>query len=168
MTVDLPIPFLQERIRELQTALFFSEHESLLKIPTHVIHTDIVDDAGQIWFVVPSPVQSIHEFDRDFPAKLDFFRKGKDYYLKIKGLASFITSEDEMIGFVNREIRDRIARKEAVVMRVRIQQADYFEAYPKQAQNWLKYGGSQLFNWLLNPQYDHKNPQLVAIPITIE
>ena len=169
MTRDLTIPFLQEKIQELQSALFFADMNSLLTIPTHVITAEVVDDAAQIWFVVPSRGPSAHEFDKEFSAKLDLFKKGKDFYLKIKGVATIVTDETEMIGFESAEIRSRIQQGGAMVIKVKVQQADYFAATPKPAtQNWIKNSSAHLFNWLLNPEYDQENPQLVAIPIVLE
>jgi general stress protein 26 len=169
MTRDLTVPFLQEKIQELQNALFFAELNSLLTIPTHVITAEVVDDAAQIWFVVPSTSRSAHEFDKEFSAKLDFFKKGKDFYLKVKGIATIVTDEKEMIGFDSKEIRKRIQQGNAMVIKVKVQQADYFASTSKPAaQNWIKNSGAHIFNWLLNPEYDQENPQLVAIPITLD
>jgi len=169
MTRDLTIPFLQEKIQELQSALFFAELNSLLTIPTHVITAEVVDDAAQIWFVVPNRGLAANEFDKEFSAKLDFFKKGKDFYIKIKGIANIVTDEKEMIGFESKEILCSIQQGDAMVIKVRVQHADYFEATPKPAtQSWIKNSGAHLFNWLLNPEYDRENPQLVAIPISIE
>lgn len=169
MTRDLTIPFLQEKIQALQNALFFAEINSLFTIPTHVITAEVVDDAAQIWFVVPCQGASVEAFDREFSAKLDFFKKGKDFYLKVKGIATIVTDEKEMIGFESREIRSRIQKGDAMVIKVKVQQADYFESSPKPAaQNWIKNSGAHLFNWLMNPEYNQENPQLVAIPITFE
>ncbi|HMH33134.1 MAG TPA: pyridoxamine 5'-phosphate oxidase family protein [Puia sp.] len=167
MTTELTIPFLKKKIQELQSALFFAESDSILKMPTHVISAEVTDDKAQIWFVVPRPAQCVHQFDQEFPAKLDFFRKGKDFYLKIKGTAAIVSDETQITDALSPEIMQRVKNKEAVLMRVKIQHADYFEATPKPAQNWLQYSGVQLYNWLLNPEFDVKNPQLVTIPIRI-
>src|SRR5258708_33563719 len=76
---------------ELQSALFFTETASLLKLPTHIVSDVEIDILGRIWFVIPKPVQQIEEFEKEIPAKLDFFKKGKDFFVKVKGKASLIT-----------------------------------------------------------------------------
>ena len=53
-----------------------------LKIPACVVKVLETDELGQLWFMIPKPPQSIHAFDKTFPVELDFFRKGRDYYLK--------------------------------------------------------------------------------------
>ena len=168
MTTELTIPFLKDKIRKLKQALFFAENDSLLKLPTHLISAETTDDAAQIWFVIPSPGQCVHQFDQEFPAKLDFFKKGVDFYLKIKGQATIVTDESKMTEDISVEIRKKIQNKEAVLVRVKIQHADYFEATPKPSQNWIVNSGSQLYNWLLNSEFDVRNPQLVTIPIRLE
>ena len=167
MKTDLNIKFLREKIEALQTALFINESSTLQKVSTHVIKVESVDQAGNIWFVVPFQGLFL-DAETVFAAKMDFFKKGSDFFVKVKGIASVIASEEEFPESISAEIKKRVARKQAIVIRVRIQHADYYETSPKQPQNWIQQSGSQIFNWLLNPQYDHKNPQLVAIPITLE
>ena len=74
------LKFLQSKIADLGSALFSNESEAVLKLPTTVIRAMTVDDAGQIWFSVTRPPQMLHEFDREFPAKLKFFKKDKEYF----------------------------------------------------------------------------------------
>jgi general stress protein 26 len=168
MITDLPIKFLQEKILELQSALFFPAIDSPLTIPTHVVPSAEADNEGQIWFVIPRPAQHIDAFEKEFPAKLDFFKKGKGFYLKIQGKAFIVTDAAEAKGFISKEAVQRIKDQKAVAIKVKVQTADYFGNTPKPSSNWIKNGGSQLYNWLLNPQYDHRNPQLVTIPVIME
>jgi hypothetical protein len=167
MKTDLNIQFLREKIESLQTALFINESSSLLKVSTHVVNVKAVDHAGNIWFVVPFQSQFLYT-ENAFAAKMDFFKKGSEFYIKIKGIASVVAHEEEYPESLSADIKKKVASKEAIVIRVRIRHADYFETTPRPAQNWIQQSGSQIFNWLLNPKYDHKNPQLVAIPITLE
>ena len=74
------LPFLREKIQELKNALFFSQNSSLLRMATTIVSILKVDDLGQIWFFVPRPTQALQEFDREFPVKLEFFRKGKGFF----------------------------------------------------------------------------------------
>jgi hypothetical protein len=168
MELDLPINFLREKIEELQHALFFSDSDSLLRIPTHVISVAATDEEAQIWFELPRPAQCIRQFEKSIPARLDFFKKGKDFYLKIRGKASIVLEEVEMQPHISEEILKRVQRAASMIMRVKISHADYFESTPKTSQNWIKHGGTQFYNWLLNSQYDSRNPQWIAIPITLE
>ena len=65
MLPDSSIQFLQDKIEDLRSALFFSLSNAVLKMPTTIVTTLKVDDAGQIWFFVNRPAQFLHEFDKD-------------------------------------------------------------------------------------------------------
>jgi hypothetical protein len=168
MITDMPTRFLQKKILELQSALFFPDNGSVLKIPTHVVSAAEVDEEGQVWFMIPRPTQQIHEFDREFPAKLDFFRKGKGFYLKIQGKASIIDKTVNNQDTLPEEIRDQLENQQLVAIKVKVQNADYFENVPRPSSNWIQNSTNQFMNWLLNPKYDQHNPQLITIPITVE
>src|SRR5690606_41917161 len=87
MTTDNHLKFLQHKIMELRSALFFSMSDAVLKLPTTIITALKVDELGQVWFFVNKPTQNIQEFDREFPCRAEFFRKGIDGQVKISGRA---------------------------------------------------------------------------------
>lgn len=169
--ITLPIKFLKEKIQELQSALFLTDSDSLVKMPTHVISAAEADNDGHIWFIIPKPSQHVTAFEEMFSAKLDFFKKGKGFYLKVQGMASIVADKKEVesVKGISDEMKERLDDEAVVAIRVKIQNADYFENLPKPASNnWILNGTSHLYNWLFNSQYDYKNPQLVMIPISIE
>ena len=88
--------FLQEKIMELQQALFHSCSESLLKLPVSIIQALHVDDLNQVWFMVRKPMQYLNEFDSAFPAKLHFYRKGKPFYMHVSGKAMIISDPEDL------------------------------------------------------------------------
>ena len=61
------INFLSEKVKDLKTALFYSNSSSVLKLPAGVVTAINVDEVGQIWLLVPRPKQSVKEFERNFP-----------------------------------------------------------------------------------------------------
>ncbi len=129
MTRYLPLSFVEEKVRDLENALFFSTSDTVLKIPTCVVRILRIDDLGQLWFVVPKPMQCIHTFEKIFQAKLDFFRKGRDYYLKILGKAYIINDPEEInsIEGLTEGIKQKARRNELVILKVKITHADYAE-----------------------------------------
>jgi general stress protein 26 len=132
MTGYLPLSFIEEKVLDLENALFFSTGDAVLKMPTCVVRVLRVDELGQIWFVVPKPSQFIHTFDRVFPVKLNFFRKGRDYYLKILGKA-FIVNDPEDINDVDglsEYIKQKARINELVILKVQISHADYTAKNP--------------------------------------
>src|SRR5262245_40023162 len=101
------LQFLRGKIQELRNALFFSQNTSLLRIATTIVSVIKVDELGQMWFFVPRPLQALHEFDHEFPVKLEFFKKGKDYFLHVSGKAFIVTDPEEINGLVHEDIREQ-------------------------------------------------------------
>jgi len=94
------LPFLREKIQELKNALFFSENNSVLRMPTTIVSILKVDELGQLWFFTPRPSQALHEFGREFPVRLEFFRKGKGFFLHVTGKAYIVDDPEEINGLL--------------------------------------------------------------------
>ena len=88
--------FISEKLMELKQALFFTLNESILKLPVSIIDVLHVDEVNQVWFMVHRPSQNVSEFDREFLAKLEFYRKGKDFYMHVTGKACLVTDPEEI------------------------------------------------------------------------
>jgi hypothetical protein len=87
------------------------------------------DELGQLWFVIPKPPQFIHAFDKTFPAKLDFFRKGRDYYLKVFGKAFMVNDPEEInsVECLNEAVKQQARRSETVLIKVQMLHAEYVD-----------------------------------------
>jgi hypothetical protein len=159
MSSYLPLSFIHSRIEDLQQALFFPLSDAPLRIPTCVVNLIKVDDLGQIWFAIPPPVKYIQTLETAFAAKLDFFRKGKDFYLKILGKA-FIVHDPEEIGSIeslDETIKNKACLNEIVLIKVRVTHANYFRKAPEvpSKPSILKNIRSLLYKWLVNPPYGY-------------
>ncbi len=156
MSAYLPLPFIEEKIKDLEHALFFSMSDAVLKIPTCVVKVLETDQIGQLWFVIPRPSQFIHAFDKTFPVKLDFFRKGRDYYLKIQGKAFLVNDPEEInsIECLNENIKQEARKNEMVIVKVKITHADYVEKAPVRASAKLlvKQVRNRVYNWFRQTQ----------------
>jgi general stress protein 26 len=143
--------FLQEKIRDLKNALFFSQHTSLLRIATTIVSILQVDELGQMWFFVARPQQALNEFDREFPVRLEFFRKGREFFLHISGKAFIVTDPEEINSLEHDDIRKQTAAN-LVLIKVRMMKADYFEstAHPTRAAGWWRDMRAQLHTWMYN------------------
>lgn len=132
---------IRQQIMTLGSALFFTENESLLKLPVHVINNVQVDDEHQIWFLIQRPTQALTEFDAELPAKLDFFKKGIPYHVKVKGTASVIdnrTKANELAGI-------GVDTSALVVVKVTIKSTEYFQTVQQRpAQSWIQQSKMQL------------------------
>ena len=139
---------LKSKIMELQSALLFTDSASLVKLPTHVISDVSIDEEGQIWFVIPKPAQHIDAFDKEMPAKLDFFKKGRDFFVKVRGTASFATAvEISNNKALSADMQERIKEGYMIAMKVMVQDSELVDNSPKPSQSWLRSSRSQLSSW---------------------
>jgi len=141
MTGYLPLSFVEEKIRDLENALFFPTSDAVLKMPACVVRVLEIDELGQLWFVVPKPTQFVYTFEKIFPVKLDFFRKGRDYFMKILGKAFIVNDPEEINGIegLSDFIKQRARRNELVILKVQITHADYGERAVAKSSSRLLY-----------------------------
>jgi general stress protein 26 len=131
---------IRQQIVALGSALFFTENESLLKLPVHVINNVQVNDEHEIWFVIQRPTQALSEFDAQLPAKLDFFKKGMPYQVKVKGIASIVDDAAKVSALAGDNNSNGL-----VAVKVVIQSTEYIQTVTtKPAQNWIQQGKQQL------------------------
>ena len=100
MTYNPALSSLKESINEIKTALFFSEQEAVMKFPVSVITCQYVDNAGQVWFFMNRTSQSLDGYDKSFPAKLDFFKKGCPRSIQLTGYAYIVHEEEVILGLL--------------------------------------------------------------------
>lgn len=166
MVPESQINFLKTKIEELRSALFFSFSDAVLKMPTTIVTTLKVDEAGQIWFFIRKPSQQLHEFDKDFPARLDFFRKGKNYYMKINGKARIVDDPEEINSLVSlpEEIRTR-AMDEMVLVKLKIQHVDYYEKDLNENPHLFQQMKNYLRKWFFNYEPGYHPYSLQSDPL---
>jgi len=139
---------------ELENALFMSESNALVSLPTHIVRISEVDEDGNIWFIIPRPTQIVDSFSKEMPAKLDFFKKGKEFFLKISGVASIVWTAREMNDAkLSKAFADSL-KNGNVAVKVKVEITEYMEKAPKPSSNPLLQVGSQVYNWLLNPLFN--------------
>jgi general stress protein 26 len=155
MIQDMSVTFLSETIKELENALFMSESNALVNLPTHIVRITEVDEEGNIWFIIPRPTQVIESFSKEMPAKLDFFKKGKDFFLKISGVATIVWSALEMNeSSLAMQFSGSFEKNNVVAVKVKVESTEYVEKTSKQSSNSILNVGSQVYNWLLNPLFN--------------
>ncbi len=140
---------LKSKIMDLQSALFFTESVSIVKLPTHVITDVEVDEEGNIWFVIPKPTKHIEAFEKEIPAKLDFFKKGMDFFVKVRGVATLLTETEELMSdpAMSAGMRERMKDTKVIGVKVKVVDSDLVDNTPKATQNWLQSSRSQLSSW---------------------
>ncbi|HZE85237.1 MAG TPA: hypothetical protein VE035_13075 [Puia sp.] len=148
-TQETQAQMIKRRILELRSALFFTESASLLQLPTHVVMNTEMDEEGNIWFSIPKPAQQIEEFEKEIPAKMDFFKKGNAFFVKVTGKAHLITDANEIenAAGLTIEIRERMKEAGSIAVKVKIQDTEFIDNTPKPKQNWIKSSTMQLSSW---------------------
>jgi hypothetical protein len=144
------IPFLQDKIQGIGSALFYNLSGGVLKFPTTIVSILKVDELANIWFFMNRPDQQLNEFDREFPTHMQFYRKGKGYYLQIIGKAYVINDPEELNGLIglSDEIKEK-AFKEMVLVKVKIGSAQYYPFQPRFAYKSNVLGLlNRFYNWL--------------------
>jgi hypothetical protein len=139
MLSETNLSFLQEKISDLRSALFFSLSNAVLKMPTTIVTALKVDEVGQVWFFINRPMQNIQEFDREFPARLDFFKKGKSFYLKIMGKACIVNDPEELNSLLS--LSDDVKAKamnQLILVKVKIQLVEFKDNTLGEAGGWLQ------------------------------
>jgi putative membrane protein len=159
--------FLQDKILDLKNALFISQNCSLLKMATTVVSVSKVDDMGQMWFFLTRPQQALHEFDREFPVRLEFFKKGKQFFLHVCGRAFIVDDPEEINSLVHEDIREQ-AGEHLVLIRVKMLKADYFESTsPATHARWWRELRNQLHTWMFNTRRGYKPYHLAETPMPV-
>jgi len=148
MVINNQLQFLQEKIQEIGSAIFFNLSDSVLKLPTSIVTTLQVDEYGFVWFFVQKPKQYLREFETEFPARLDFFRKGKNCFLQVMGKAWVVSDPEEMNALVNLpETVKELAIGDMVLVKVKMLRAEYHETQTRSSQSWWQGAVTNMFTW---------------------
>lgn len=154
MTPNQQLQFLQEKIKEINSAIFFNLSDAVLKFPTTIVSTLKVDDYGYVWFFVKKPKQNINEFETEFPVRLDYFKKGTEYFLQIMGKAWVITDPEELNTFiaVNEEVEKQDV-EDTVLVKVKMMKADFQETQTRNSNSWWANAKYYFFTWFRSSDY---------------
>jgi general stress protein 26 len=152
MNTHLPGKFLKRKLSELNSALFFAEGDSLFKLPNHLITEMEINDDGQIWFVIPKPAQDLEAFDKEFPVRLEFFKKGIQFRLKVQGKGRLIEDRSEMeeLSAPNPTMYEKVKTEPVIMIKVGVQFVDYTGNMETSFPDRLRIAGAQLSGWLFS------------------
>lgn len=156
-TETTPIHFLMEKISDIRSALFFSQNNDIIKMPTSIITVLRVDDEGHIWFFVNRPQQYLDAFEKEFPARLDFFRKGKSYFLQVSGKA-YIVNDQEIINELAGAAPNvqEGALHELLLMKVKMYNAEYFDNSTEEKSYWWQNFTQTIQRWFFNNKLGYR------------
>ena len=105
---------------ETKIALFKSEINSELSLPTNVIQTISIDNEGNIYFFTSCKGCFAKNIDQPFYAYLDYHKKGYENRLRISGKAMIVKDENTF------EVEESEMGNSLVLIKLKIMQAEFF------------------------------------------
>ncbi|MGE5520622.1 MAG: pyridoxamine 5'-phosphate oxidase family protein [Candidatus Dadabacteria bacterium] len=145
------ISFLQNKIKEIGSAIFYNESEAVLKLPSTIVSTLMVDDFGYVWFFVHKPKQHLREFEQDFPVRMDFFKKGTNCFLQVEGRGCVVTDPEEVNTLLSlTEELQQVNQMDMVLVKVKIQKAEYYETKTAHNNSWWQTAVNTVSTWFRN------------------
>ena len=149
---DTHLSFLREKIMETKVALFKSEINSELSLPTNIIQTMSTDDEGYIYFFTACNGNYANHINQPFYAYLDYHKKGFENRLCISGKA-VIVKDDNQEGFSTNQL-DGVRAQSIVLIKMKIMQAEFFGQTMHQNQSWPQKLKSTISN-IFFPSAEH-------------
>jgi general stress protein 26 len=135
MPTENNLGFIKERIGEIGSAILYSLSDELIKIPVSIITVLKVDEDGQLWFFVKRPVQNMYDHEKSFPARLQFYRKGKPFFIQVSGYAGVSENRETISDFIGPgQQTEDTAMHTLMLMKLKMTKAEYYEnkqSFPK-------------------------------------
>lgn len=128
MLPDTNLEFIRSRIYEIRTALLYSLSDEIIKLPTSLISVLKVDEKGQIWFLMNRPPKLMEKNEQKFPARLQFYRKGKPFYMQVSGRAALVENMAALshLFSATRTIRKAVSHN-LIVVKLKMDNVEYHE-----------------------------------------
>jgi general stress protein 26 len=154
MVTDSNFRFICDKIQELRTAVMYSMSNELVRLPNDIVTYVNIDEEGQLWFLSHLPPQLVSECEREFPARLHFFRKGYDYFIEVSGKAeivSDISSDSE-----NQE-------NNAVLIKMTMRNVEYREPHARREKTKMQLALEKSYKWMLkNIGFSHSGESVLS------
>ncbi|RFM28617.1 pyridoxamine 5'-phosphate oxidase family protein [Deminuibacter soli] len=146
--------FLQDKIKEIRTAICYNDSTALTKLPTSVVYVITVNE-GDLWFLLPQPTHVLDELETQFPVQLDFHKKGGSCNLQVSGTASVVADKKIIRSLKRRAPKGSYqARHPYIAVKVKMQQAQYCDRTTNEKKSLLKILSSLFHNmWNVEPAY---------------
>jgi hypothetical protein len=87
------LKFVSDKIGLIGTAIMYNLGDESAKLPNNIIHAMKVDADGVLWFRCSRPAPAYTDFPESFPARLQFYRKGRFFHVEITGPARIVDKD---------------------------------------------------------------------------
>jgi hypothetical protein len=137
MQTDSNLTFIRAKIIQLRSAIMYNGSQDLIRIPNNIVKAIEVDEEGQLWLAAKKPVAcELHEFERTFPARLHFYRKGVLFYVEASGKATIMNS-----AYNDEDGND-------LLLKMNLQEVEYTEPATRKEKGLLEKLALQAYTWL--------------------
>jgi hypothetical protein len=92
MRHDLNLKFVSDKIGLIGTAIMYNLGDESEKFPNNIIHATSVDENGILWFRCSRPASVCTDYPESFPARLQFYRKGRFFHVEVTGPARIVNN----------------------------------------------------------------------------
>jgi hypothetical protein len=154
MHIDKNLQFIAAKIKDIEVALFHCQSNNLLRIPTSIIYTFRVDDEGNILFFLKRPKQHLSQFEKEFPVRMNYFRKGVSHYMNVYGVARIIDDPEELLDYELNQTQINKALNTEILIKVKILKADYYEYDPEKNDSLLNKVKSFIYSFIAGQESD--------------
>ncbi|SRR5260221_9719117 len=158
MPAETNLSFIKDRIAEIRSAILHSMSSELIKIPSSIITVLKIDEVGQLWFFVKKPLQVMFDHEKSFPARLQFYRKGKPFYIHVTGYADVSDNKEIINDLTGLEKKtEDIAMQNLMLIKLKMTKAEYYEQKPSSPERFSVHRFFQnLYSSLFKPAgHDH-------------
>ncbi|HEY8388356.1 MAG TPA: hypothetical protein VIK74_07115 [Parasegetibacter sp.] len=156
MSTDINLQFIKEKVYDLRTAIFFSTSNSLLKLPVRIVEALTIDEEGCLWFYMKKPVQQVSEFDLIFPARLQFYKKGKSSFVEVAGRGTIV----DAIGWELKEICDTagisVPSSDDLLVNIKISNVIYKDLSARSKAKGIMAWWHDFYNWIFPETYTRR------------
>ncbi len=142
--------FLAGKIDDIKSAILYCHSNSQLRVNNTIINFSKLDDNGRIIFFINRPHQLLSQYEQEFPVSLNYFQKGKSYFMNVHGSARIVNDPEELAYYdlSDGEMTDALTSKVLVI--VNVSMVDFFDtAYERKnlllKKVWSLF--SSLFDW---------------------
>lgn len=125
--MEMQEELIRNKVTELGSAIFHNVSDAPKMISTSLISSVKYDEEGRIYFFTPRP-QFLVEDDMRFPAVLDFYKKGKPYFIKLNGVAELVTNDTELHSIHIRHLQhlsEPAGRSSYALVRFNVERVEY-------------------------------------------
>jgi hypothetical protein len=128
LLLDNNLAFIRSKILQAGNALIHFCDNTDIPDRTCIVNTIDVDEDGCIWITLPFPWDQQHVPDNFFAADMSYYRKGKNFYLDIKGVVQAVKAEEIIHAKLTRNNYHPFSdSNKLLLMRFKIISANYTE-----------------------------------------